>query len=236
MVISAACRPAAGVSAPCRGPSHFSLFGQRKVTKREATPMARPPGILPCGCAGGLRGFSTAHPCAAEKLARIPASHPSDFPPPTRHAIGAPEEQRASCAHFSEKPQPRQRPVRRRQSAGLMLSPFRRAAATRVRAGCALLCRGPLGAASGWRTSPKGGRQDVGQFFVRAGALSKNPATRSRTWRAGCPEGAPSGCPSLWLLSLGQARESNSVPGRGSKRLSPKTDAAIHICHGAPIR
>src|SRR6185312_5034143 len=63
---------------------------REKVTKERGTPMARPPGILPCGCAGGFRGFPTAHPCAGGKLARIPASHPADFPPPTRRAIGAP--------------------------------------------------------------------------------------------------------------------------------------------------
>src|SRR6185503_8428473 len=78
------------VSSRCRGPSYFSLRGQRKVTQREATPMARPPGILPCGYAGGLRGFPTAHPCTGGKLARIHASHPADFPPPARRAIGAP--------------------------------------------------------------------------------------------------------------------------------------------------
>src|SRR6185437_9449977 len=52
--------------------------------------MARPPGILPSRCAGGLRGFPTARPCTGGKLARIPASHPADFPPPTRRAIGVP--------------------------------------------------------------------------------------------------------------------------------------------------
>jgi len=52
--------------------------------------MARPPGILPSGCAGGLRGFPTAHPCTGGKLARIHAGHPADFPPPTRRTIGAP--------------------------------------------------------------------------------------------------------------------------------------------------
>jgi len=57
--------------------------------------MARPPGILPSGCAGGLRGFPTAHPCTGGKLARIHAGHPADFPPPARRAIGAPEKQRA---------------------------------------------------------------------------------------------------------------------------------------------
>src|SRR6185312_2099343 len=53
--------------------------------------MARPPGILPSGCAGGLRGFPMAHPCTGGKLARIHAGHPADFPPPTRRAIGAPK-------------------------------------------------------------------------------------------------------------------------------------------------
>ena len=32
--------------------------------------------------------------------------------------------------------------------------------------------------------------------------LSKNPVIPSRTLRAGGPQSAPSGCPSLWLLSL----------------------------------
>ena len=50
--------------------------------------MARPPGLLPCGCAVGLRGFPTAPPCAGGKLARIPSGHPADFPSPARRAIG----------------------------------------------------------------------------------------------------------------------------------------------------
>ncbi len=33
-----------GVSNPCRGPSHFSLRGQRKVTQRKANPACRPTG------------------------------------------------------------------------------------------------------------------------------------------------------------------------------------------------
>src|SRR6185312_2499131 len=78
------------VSSRCRVPSHFLSRAREKVTKERGTPMARPPGILPCGCAGGFRGFPTAHPCTGGKLARIPASHPADFPPPTRRAIGVP--------------------------------------------------------------------------------------------------------------------------------------------------
>jgi len=110
------------------GASYFSLRGQRKVTtaaagaaangeagpqgggqdarsKREATPRTRPPGILPRGCEGGLRGFSTAHPCAVEKLARIHSGHPADFPSPTRRVRGAPGRAARSCA---QKQQPEQ--------------------------------------------------------------------------------------------------------------------------------
>jgi len=39
-------------------------------------------------------------------------------------------------------------------------------------------------------------------FSSAQDVLSKSPAHPSRTWRAGRPPSAPSGCPSLWLLSL----------------------------------
>jgi|GEM_PF-1201467 len=121
---------------PLRGASYFSLRGQRKVTtaaagaaangeagpqgggqdarsKREATPRTRPPGILLCGCAGGLRGFSTARPCAGEKLARIHSGHPADFPSPTRRVRGAPGRAARSCA---QKQQPEQNKATQRRA------------------------------------------------------------------------------------------------------------------------
>src|SRR6185437_1725722 len=58
------------------------------------------------GCAGGLRGFPTAPPCAGGKLARIPAGHPADFPPPTRRAIGGPGEAARSCAQKQRQEHP----------------------------------------------------------------------------------------------------------------------------------
>ena len=85
--------------------------------------MARPPGIgqlllhclnsgihalaMPSGCAGGFRGFPTAHPCTGGKLARIHAGHPADFPPPTRRTIGAPGEAARSCAQKQSADAPR---------------------------------------------------------------------------------------------------------------------------------
>jgi hypothetical protein len=78
-----ACR---GLPSRCRGPGHFSLRGQRKVTKREATPMARLP-----GCALQVRGWVTEvcrqGSCPDDKLAGIPAGHPAGFSSthPPRH-------------------------------------------------------------------------------------------------------------------------------------------------------
>ena len=57
--------------------SHFSLSGQREVTKRKATPTAAVCGLLPSDCAKRLRGLLTVHPWTGIKLARILASHPS---------------------------------------------------------------------------------------------------------------------------------------------------------------
>src|SRR6185312_11400823 len=71
------------VSSRCRVPSHFLSRAREKVTKERGTPMARPPGILPCGCAGGLRGFSTAHPVLAKNWpASLPATLRAFLRPP----------------------------------------------------------------------------------------------------------------------------------------------------------
>jgi hypothetical protein len=51
----------AALSLASRRASHFSLRGQREVTKRKATPIQRSPGILPCDCAQRLRGCLTVH-------------------------------------------------------------------------------------------------------------------------------------------------------------------------------
>src|SRR6185312_4725439 len=76
------------------------LLVQRGSNQEETTPRWR--ALRPSmgsGCAGGVRGFSTARPCTGEKLAGIPAGHPADFPPPTRRAIGAPgRAARSRCA------------------------------------------------------------------------------------------------------------------------------------------
>jgi hypothetical protein len=85
--------------APAGARVTFSLNGQRESNPRERPPRWR--ALRPSmgyGCAGGLRGFPTAPPCADGKLARIHSGHPADFPPPARRAIGAPGKAARSCA------------------------------------------------------------------------------------------------------------------------------------------
>jgi len=194
------------LSCPCRGASHFSLRGQRKVTKREATPMARPTGILPSGCAGGFRGFPTAHPCTGEKLARIPASHPVDFPPPARRAIGAPKEQRAPSA---QKQRPEQSKALRARE------PFASGAHD-----ARLLFRGPWAAVKRGRPGRAAGEATDGLAFSRG----QEPARKARPRLTHLPGRTPGkrqpGWPfSLVTFSLATQRESNSGADRRSKPL-----------------
>ena len=87
-----------------RRASHFSLRGQRELTKRKATPLPRLPGRWPGRYARGLRGLSTVHPATAPALLYLrhpcrrhgltpnwPASMPATlraFPPPGRRCRG----------------------------------------------------------------------------------------------------------------------------------------------------
>src|SRR6185437_10402420 len=96
-----------------------------------------------------------------------------------------------------------------------------RSGCVRVRAGSALLYPGPLWRGGRVEESPQDGRHGCRPVFRRyTDVPSKNPVTRPRTCRAGCPEGAPSGCHfSLATFSLGTQRESSSGAGRRTKSL-----------------
>ncbi len=183
---------------PCGRLSYFSLNGQRKVAKREATPMARPPGILPSGCAGGLRGFPTAHPCAGGKLARLRAGHPADYPPPTRRAIGAPQGQ--ACVRAPKAEQPRTTSCGRGDALASSGAHDARRSSW-----------GPSAAVRRGRKSPQGRGQGWPRLFVRAGARSKSPAPPHALFAHGWAKSAAAGCRFLLATSLlGKQKRSSS--------------------------
>ena len=76
----------------------FSLLAQRERNQRETAPRWRalrafPDQVRDRLCPAGARagyGVVRRDSCPGEKLARIPASHPTDFPIPARRAIAAP--------------------------------------------------------------------------------------------------------------------------------------------------
>jgi len=168
--------------------------------------MARPPGLLPYGCAGGLRGFPTAPPCAGGKLARIHAGHPADFPPPARRAIGAPG--RAACSRRAE------------ATAGAKRSAASSPHFRFWRARCAPALVGPLGGGEAGTSRPRSGRgQGWTRLFARAGGPLEKPGTDSRTRRAGCPESANRGVVSSWLLLLWTSKGEVTRAPKGRSKL-----------------
>ena len=73
-----------------RRASYFSLLGQREVTKRKTTPKRWSPGILPCDCAAGLRGFADSTSVCWQRTGRDPSRPPcGPFLRPAATAYGA---------------------------------------------------------------------------------------------------------------------------------------------------
>src|SRR6185312_10591704 len=173
--------------------------------------MARPPGIpgsspgqaLPCGCAGGLRGFSTARPCTGEKLARILRAILRTFLHPPRHRGPG-------------------------QSSALPASTLRKAKAPRTRGALAsgahdarLLFRGPFGDGETWTIRPRSGRaHGWARLFAWAGARSKSPATAHGLSGHGWTESGAAGCRFLLATSLlDKQKRSSSAADRRTKPL-----------------
>ena len=171
--------------------------------------MARPAGILPSGCAGGLRGFSTAHPCAGEKLARIHASHPAGFSSPTRRAIGAPGRAARSQRALFRRARSRAKPDQEQSSEAMLRSCRCSSALHRVRA-TMVRCstRGPLRGGESGSTGPEGGiGRDADAFSP--GQESGRKARPRLTDLPGTMPGKrqAGGSFSLGYFSFGQAKE-----------------------------
>ena len=174
---------------------NFSLPVQSKVTQRKHTPAGRPPGILACGCARCVRVPLTARRCADSGMSAIHRGPPAGFCSRCRPPCRGPN--RSALLRAEEK-------------AGALQLLLLRQDAARM---------GPLWCGEGAQEKPAGWRAQCAPVrCMYMDVHSANPVAPSRTRRAGCPESAPPGWPSLWLLSLGHTRQSSSL-ANGERKL-----------------
>jgi hypothetical protein len=223
----------------CGGAGHFSLLAQRKVTKRNAPRLPRPSGILPCGCARGLRGSQTAHPCTdceRTRIVRAPAARP--FLRPRAAANGGPGSSAHSmCAEAGAGAQARAQAQARTQArAGAVTgNPPQSIALASAHMECALL-PGPVRArrAHGGKVAQRSRAQCARVRSQHTDVLSANPVVRSRSRRAGCPQTAPGGCPFFGLLFFGQAKKSDPLGRRPSGSIALASNPLLRRRSGSP--
>jgi hypothetical protein len=174
----------------------LSLAWPRESRQREGHPTLAPCAQSLCSrFARRLRGSLTVHPWTGIELAHIVWAILRTFPAQPRRDRGDP-----LSAHRARQSEEQSQSVREPAPSWLRTMRSR---------------WGPYAAAQRRRRGPKGGsqgREPVGCQSMDG--LSDNPGAAARSRRAGCPETAVSGWPSLWLLSLGHARESDSLAGR----------------------
>ena len=196
--------------------SHFLLRGQEKVTKEKATPHSR---LTHSPCAPGTRACSGVR---RQSIRGLASNWPTSCGPSFGHSLHSPAASdgtlvaRILRARATAKgPSSALRapsPVAREKEMPEQSCSVRESASSWLRT--MRSDRGPYAAAKWWRNCPKGGSQGCEPVGCQSkDGLSANPGTASRSRRAGCPETAASGWPSLWLLSLGHARESDSLAG-----------------------
>ena len=182
--------------------------------------MGRPPRTarrVRCGRPGSADGTSCAAAESARSLAPTPAG---PFRPPSAAPHGDPNQERSrvffvgwASAH---------RGAGHRWAEAHPIKTIKRCEASAASAAGmprSALLRGPPRPRRGrGGKSPQGRAQVAREFAVRPGmACQRTSAAPSRRRRAGARRPRPRGCPSLWLLSLGQARESDSLAREGER-------------------
>jgi len=88
-----------------------------------------------------------------------------------------------------------------------------------LRAGSALLYRGPHGAAGGWRKVRRMARMDAGQFFAGTGCAVEKPRNPPAHPEGRMPGGRAIGVPLSLVTFSRYARESDSGADRRTKPL-----------------
>ena len=212
----------------------FSLRGQRESNPRERPPRLALAGLLPGKSVSRGRAFRTGilpvqkgidipvdsrcaacrpRLTAAQGTPGKAAGHPGPHSVESRKAKSESHSKVMLCCGFASVFDLALLKSARWERAALPGAPMAR----RVSEG------EPAGWPAGWPAS----------FSPAQDVLSTNPAVHPRTRGAGegmdarveatqgavarCPQGAPSGWPSLWLLSLGHPRESDSASEGGRK-------------------
>ncbi len=175
--------------------------------------MARLPGLRPPGSRAGYGGLSTGLPALTTNWLASTQATLRAFPPPTRRAIGDLESGRATPKAKSKAKY--DLPSRGWQAA---LGFVQARSARDEQRSCSslrlLTFWGPCAAVRVGRSGPPGGSTGTSIPF-RQGRMPCRKARPALTdlpsYRLGKRQ---AGCPSLWLLSLGHARESNPASGR----------------------
>ena len=184
---------------PAATSPYFSLLAQREVGKRKATRgscSAHIVSAVPCVARNPAAG-------ASERELGAAAQQPSAHIPVLEHArLSLPD----CCAT-----RPEQRGVARgKPSQGRMP----RFATTRLRSEAAARMAaswGPCRSAGGWRISPQGRAHDARVFFASTRmCCRKTPQAERELAGQDARRATGPGWPSLWLLSLGHSRESDS--------------------------
>ena len=210
----------------------LSLAWPRESNQREGHPKAVVSGLLSSDCAARLRGFADSTSVCWQRTGRDPSRPPcGPFLRPAATAYGARlarilrARAKSKCNSQSQSPSSACGTFSRRAGEGRSGAEAKRDAAAcgnLLRLGCAggAVKWGPYAVAQRRRQGPQSlprtrsgggshGCEPVG--CQSTDGLSANPGAAARSRRAGCPETAASGWPSLWLLSLGHARESDSL-------------------------
>jgi hypothetical protein len=181
-------------------PATESLFfaWPKKSNQKKGHPTLAPYAQSLCSrCARPLRGSLTVHPWTDIELAHIVWAILRTFPTLPRRDRGGPlsahrARQSEEQSHSHREPESASSWLRRRRSDW-----------------------GPYAAAKWRRKGPQGGREGSRPVGCQSrDGLSANPRSRFAQSEGRSPETVASGWPSLWLLSLGHARESDSLAGR----------------------
>ncbi len=198
--------------APPGGAGYFSLHGQREVTKRKATPRTRPEHIPVLRMRERAPGFAEGTSMCLRRTGPRPAGHPSDCSVAPRRVRGAPFNAMTCHIHVA-------RPSGRLRRSNWQSCRFSLRAWKTPHGAQDARLTGPLCCGEGRTTRPAGWARWIAPTCRRAwDGASASPAGPNGFFVHGWTKNAAPGSPSLWPLSLGEARESGPPAWRRAEK------------------